>query len=84
MVGFTDISLNKSIQKPFIRSFSLSRMFIAAISLPPLNIHDSSQELSLQLKLQRFPTGIGTEITRCGESAVSLLITSVFSPSQLQ
>lgn len=74
----------QSIQKPFIRLFSLSSMFIAAVALTPLRIHDSSQEFSLKLKLPRFPKGIGTKIKRRGESAVSLLITSVFSSFQLQ
>lgn len=59
-------------------------MFIAAISLPTLNIDDSWHELSLTLKLQRIPKGIGTKIKHYRESAVSLLITSAFSYFQLQ
>ena len=59
-------------------------MFIASISLPTLNIDDSSHELSLKLKFQRIPKGISTKIKRPREAAVSLFLTSAFSYLQLQ
>ena len=64
--------------------FFEQRVFIASVSLPTLNIDDSSYELSLKLKFQRTPKGIRTKTKRHRESAVTLFITSAFSFFQLQ
>ena len=64
--------------------FFEQRVFIASVSLPTLNIDDSSHELSLKLKFQRIPEGISTKIKRHRESAVSPFISPAVSCFQLQ